>query len=204
MTSEGKTGRGDTYLKGAIGEDDEAAARTDTYLGERYRRIVKRRGRLKALVAVARSILVIIWQLLADPAARFGDFGPDYHSNKAVIERRLRNHIAQLTAMGYRVTLNPPPRPPNTHQRNHTRLRSSAGSLSPAHSPWVILRVGHVPRSPCHLRPLPRPPVGHLNGANLSSTRTPAGHAPGVGNYVTAGGELRDGQPLKPGELRDR
>ena len=46
--------------------------------------------------------------------------------------------------------------------------------------------------------------MGHLNGANLSSTSTPAGHAPGVGNYVTEGGELRDGQPLKPEELRDR
>jgi transposase len=45
--------------------------------------------------------------LLADPAARFRDLGPDYHTNKAVIERRLRNHIAQLTAMGYRVTLEP-------------------------------------------------------------------------------------------------
>jgi transposase len=107
VTRAGKTGRGNPYLKGALGEAAAAAARTDTFLGERYRRIVKRRGRLKALVAVARSILVIIWHLLADPTARFRDLGPDYHTNKAVIERRLRNHIAQLTAMGYRVTLEP-------------------------------------------------------------------------------------------------
>jgi transposase len=107
VTRAGKTGRGNPYLKGALGEAAAAAARTNTFLGERYRRIVKRRGRLKALVAVARSILVIIWHLLADPAARFRDLGPDYHTNKAVIERRLRNHIAQLTAMGYRVTLEP-------------------------------------------------------------------------------------------------
>ena len=105
VTRAGKTGRGNPYLKGALGEAAAAAARTNTFLGQRYRRIVKRRGRLKALVAVARSILVIIWHLLADPAARFRDLGPDYHTNKAVIERRLRNHIAQLTAMGYRVTL---------------------------------------------------------------------------------------------------
>ena len=107
VTRAGKTGRGNPYLKGALGEAAAAAARTDTFLGERYRRIVKRRGRLKALVAVARSILVIIWHLLADPAARFRDLGPDYHTNKAVIERRLHNHIAQLTAMGYRVTIEP-------------------------------------------------------------------------------------------------
>jgi len=107
VTRAGKTGRGNPYLKGALGEAAAAAARTDTFLGERYRRIVKRRGRLKALVAVARSILVIIWHLLADPAARFRDLGPDYHTNKAVIERRLRNHVAHLTAMGYRVTIEP-------------------------------------------------------------------------------------------------
>ena len=107
VTRGGKTGRGNPYLKGALGEAAAAAARTDTFLGERYRRIVKRRGRLKALVAVARSILVIIWHLLADPAASFRDLGPDYRTNKAVIERRLHNHIAQLTAMGYRVTVEP-------------------------------------------------------------------------------------------------
>ncbi len=107
VTHGGKTGKGNPYLKGALGEAAAAAARTDTFLGERYRRLVKRRGKLKALVAVARSILVIIWHLLADPAARFRDLGPDYHTSRVAIERRLRNHIAQLTAMGYRVSLEP-------------------------------------------------------------------------------------------------
>jgi hypothetical protein len=50
-------------------------AKTDIFLGERYRRLVKRRGKLKALVAVARSILVIVWPLLANPTARFHDLG---------------------------------------------------------------------------------------------------------------------------------
>jgi transposase len=101
----GKTGKGNPYLKGALGEAAVAAAKTNTFLGERYRRIVKRRGKLKALVAVARSILRIIWQLLSDPTARFFDLGPDYHTNRVATERKVRNHIAQLTAMGYRVTL---------------------------------------------------------------------------------------------------
>jgi transposase len=107
VTRAGKTGKGNPYLKGALGEAAAAAAKTDTFLGERYRRLVKRRGKLKALVAVARSILVIIWHLLANPAARFRDLGPDYHTNRIAIERRLRNHIGQITAMGYRVTLEP-------------------------------------------------------------------------------------------------
>jgi transposase len=107
VTRAGKSGKGNPYLKGALGEAAAAAAKTDTFLGERYRRIAKRRGKLKALVAVARSILVIIWHLLANPAARFRDLGSDYHTNKTVIEKRLRNHIAQLTAMGYRVSIEP-------------------------------------------------------------------------------------------------
>ena len=103
----GKTGKGNPYLKGALGEAAAAAARTDTFLGERYRRLVKRRGKLKALVAVARSILVIVWQLLSDPTARFHDLGPDYHTSRVVTERKIRNHIAHLTAMGFHVTLQP-------------------------------------------------------------------------------------------------
>src|SRR5450631_1581302 len=77
----GKTGKGNPYLKGALGEAAAAAARTDTFLGERYRRIVKRRGKLRALVAVARSILVIVWHLLADPAVCFRELGPGHYAS---------------------------------------------------------------------------------------------------------------------------
>jgi transposase len=103
----GKSGKGNPYVKGALGEAAAAAAKTDTFLGERYRRIVKRRGKLKALVAVARSILVIIWNLLSNPNARFHDLGSDYHTRRADTERKVRNHLAQLTALGYKVTLEP-------------------------------------------------------------------------------------------------
>ena len=107
LTRGGKTGKGNPYLKGTLGDAAAAAAKTNTFLGERYRRIVKRRAKLKALVAVARSILVIVWHLLTDSAARFHDLGSDYHTRRIDLERRMRNHIAQLTAMGYRVTLEP-------------------------------------------------------------------------------------------------
>jgi transposase len=101
----GRTGKGNPYLKGVLGEAAAAAARTSTFLGERYRRIVKRRGKLKALVAVARSILVIIWQLLADPTARYHDLGPDYYASRVNKDRRARSHIRQLEALGFTVTL---------------------------------------------------------------------------------------------------
>ena len=107
VTRCGNTGKGNPYLKGALGEAAAATAKTDTFLGERYRRIVKRRGKLTALVAVARSILVIVWQLLSDPSARFFDLGSNYHASRTNIERRMRNHIAQLAAMGFQVTVEP-------------------------------------------------------------------------------------------------
>ena len=78
----GKTGKGNPYLKGVLGEAAAAAAKTDTFLGARYRRLVKRRGKLKALVAVARSILTIVWHLLADPTSRYHDLGVDYHTHR--------------------------------------------------------------------------------------------------------------------------
>src|SRR5512143_3364094 len=105
VTRGGKIGKGNPYLKGALGDAAAAAAKTDTFLGERYRRIVKRRGKLKALVAVARSILVIIWQLLADPTARYHDLGSDYYTSRTNTDRRARSHIRQLEALGFTVTL---------------------------------------------------------------------------------------------------
>jgi transposase len=103
----GRTGKGNPYLKGALGQAAAAAARTDTFLGERYKRIVKRRGKLKALVAVARSILVIIWHLLTNRAARFRDLGPGWHASRIDKEKKTRNHVRQLEALGFTVTLAP-------------------------------------------------------------------------------------------------
>ncbi len=103
----GKTGKGNPYLKGVLGEAAVAAAKTNTFLGERYRRIVKRRGKLKALVAVARSILTIVWHLLADPTRRFQDLGADYHTTRINRGRKIRNLVRQLEALGQTVTLQP-------------------------------------------------------------------------------------------------
>jgi transposase len=100
-----RTGKGNPYLKGVLGEAAAAAAKTHTFLGERYRRLVKRRGKLKALVAVARAILEIVWHLLANPALRFHDLGADYHDRRLDNRRRMRDHIRGLEALGYTVTL---------------------------------------------------------------------------------------------------
>ena len=103
----GPTGKGNPYLRGALGEVAAAAAKTDTFLGQRYRRLVRRRGKLKALVAVARSILVIVWHLLADPTARFHDLGADYHTSRIDTGRKTRSLVRQLEALGHTVSLQP-------------------------------------------------------------------------------------------------
>ena len=59
------------------------------------------------LCAVGRSILVIMWHLLADPAARFTDLGPGWHDEQAGRDRRIRSHLRQLQALGVDVTVNP-------------------------------------------------------------------------------------------------
>ncbi|MGH3883048.1 MAG: IS110 family transposase, partial [Pseudonocardiaceae bacterium] len=104
-TGKGSTGHGNRYLAKVLGEAAVAASKTDTFLGERYRRIARRRGKKKAIVAVGRSILVIIWHLLSDPEARFIDLGSDFHDKHTNPERKKRNHIRQLEALGYKVTL---------------------------------------------------------------------------------------------------
>jgi hypothetical protein len=57
----GRIGKENRYLKGVLGEVATAAAKADTFLGERYRRLLRGRAKQRALVAVARSILVMVW-----------------------------------------------------------------------------------------------------------------------------------------------
>ncbi|WP_412075478.1 IS110 family transposase [Streptomyces xanthophaeus] len=101
----GGIGQGNPWLRAALGEAAMAAGRTDTFLGARYKRLVKRRGHGKALVAVARSILVIVWHLLSNPDARFHDLGSDYHLRVLDSAARTRKLVHQLQALGHDVTL---------------------------------------------------------------------------------------------------
>lgn len=103
----GSTGHGNRYLARALGESALSAGRTDTFLGARYRRIARRRGKKKAMVAVGRSILVIVWHLLADPEARFEDLGPDHYDQRVSTTAKRRSHVRGLEALGYSVTLQP-------------------------------------------------------------------------------------------------
>jgi transposase len=105
-TRAGKKGQGNAWLRGALGQAALGAASTDTFLGERFNRIARRRGKTKAQVAVARSILLIIWHLLADPTARYTDLGPGYYQARTDKDKKIKNHIRQIEALlGHPITI---------------------------------------------------------------------------------------------------
>jgi len=100
----GKQKKGNSYARAAAGQAAIGAAGTDTFLGERYRRIA-RRGKAIAQVAVARSIMIIVWHLLSDPAARYRDLGPDWHARRTSRDKKIRTHIQGLQALGVTVAI---------------------------------------------------------------------------------------------------
>ena len=101
----GTTGKGNPWIASTLGEAGIGAARTKTFLGSRYRRLARRRGKQRALVAVGNSVLTIAWHLLSDPDARFTELGPDWHDRIAPL-RRKRQLIAELERLsGKKVTL---------------------------------------------------------------------------------------------------
>jgi transposase len=104
-TGRARTGRGNPYLRAALAQMAMGAAKTDTFLGERYRRLIKRMPKAKALVALQRSILVIIFHLLADPTAEFTDLGSDFYQRRIDRARRTTHLLRQLHALGYQVQL---------------------------------------------------------------------------------------------------
>jgi transposase len=95
----GQQKKGDSYARCAAGQAAVGASGTATFPGERYRRIAGRRGRKAAQTAVARSIMIIVWHLLADPAARYHDLGPDWHARRGNRDKKIRSHLRGLTAL---------------------------------------------------------------------------------------------------------
>jgi hypothetical protein len=94
-------------LRAALVEAAWAASHSlDTYLAAQFQRLRARRGDKRAAVAVAHSILTIVWHLLANPEAVFTDLGGDYFLKKN-LEREQRRADRKLEALGFTVTLTP-------------------------------------------------------------------------------------------------
>lgn len=103
----GKPTGGDPWLKAALGEVAWAVARNKApnYLTEQYKRIARRRGKYKAAVAVAHSVLVIAYYILKT-GQPYRELGADYF-NRIDTERIQRHHINRLKALGFEVELTP-------------------------------------------------------------------------------------------------
>jgi transposase len=101
----GPTGKGNRWLKGALTQAAMTTGRTKTFLGARYRRLIKRVPKKKAQVAVARNILIIAWVLICDPDARYTDLGADWHTRRHDRARTTREHVRALERLGHTVTL---------------------------------------------------------------------------------------------------
>jgi len=103
----GKTRKGSKWLRTALTEAAWAASHTKSYLGAQYHRLARRRGKKRATVAVAHSLLVIAYHLLKD-GTTFQDLGPDYFDRRDTrqLQRRL---IGCLEALGLRVSVEPLP-----------------------------------------------------------------------------------------------
>jgi transposase len=101
----GPTGRGNRWLKGHLAQAAVGAGKTKTFLGARYKRIIKHAPKKKAVVALSRNILEIAWVLINDPDARYSDLGPDWHERHLDQARKTRRHVRELERLGYAVTL---------------------------------------------------------------------------------------------------
>ena len=101
----GSTEKGNRWLKAALVESAWCAARSrDTYLSAQFWRLAHRIGKKKAAVAVAHTILVIAWHLLANDVD-YDDLGADHFTRRTDPNRRQDSLVRQLQAMGYQVTL---------------------------------------------------------------------------------------------------
>lgn len=102
----GKTRKANRWLRAALLQAARAAVRhKGSYFGAQYRRIVVRRGDKKAIVAVAHSLLVIIYHMLRD-GTTYTDLGADYFTKRNT-EAAKRRSIKQLEQLGYKVILEP-------------------------------------------------------------------------------------------------
>ena len=102
----GKTRKGDCWFRITMIEAGWGAARTkSTYLSSQYHRLAPRRGKKKAIVAIAHSLLVIVYHILKYKVP-FVDLGADYF-DKLNIEHVKRYHVKRLESLGVKVVLEP-------------------------------------------------------------------------------------------------
>jgi transposase len=96
-------GKGNPYLRVTLTEAAWAATRTKTYLAAQYRRLAARRGGKRAIIAVAHSILVIVYHILRDGTV-YEDLGQNYFDERDK-EAVIRREVRRLEKLGCKVTV---------------------------------------------------------------------------------------------------
>jgi transposase len=100
----GKTTKGSTYLRAALVQAGWAAShQKGTYLAAKYKRLVKRMGKKKALVAIGHNLLVIAYHILKQRVS-YKELGEDYFDRKYKQEQKARL-IRRLESLGLKVTV---------------------------------------------------------------------------------------------------
>lgn len=100
-----RTTKGNVWLRRALSQAAWAASRKkDSYFNAQYGRLIGRRGKKRAVVAVGHSLLVVFYHLLRDHQLQYKELGADYFDKLDPI--RLRRHLVKrLESLGYEVTL---------------------------------------------------------------------------------------------------
>jgi transposase len=117
--------KGNPWVGGTLGNIAATSARTNTFLGARYRRIAKHRGASKAIVATGNAVLTIVYHLLSDPDTRFRDLGPS-HFDQRINQHRKSPQPRHRTTGCHRPKDHDPGR-----QSRHPRIRSRLTPATP-------------------------------------------------------------------------
>lgn len=107
----GRARKGNQALRVALCEAAWAGVRkNDSYLGAQFRRFQRRFGKKaegKAIFACAHSLIVMIWNVLAEPGAVYEDLGADWFTRRDDTAAHTRRLVRQLEHLGHHVTLTP-------------------------------------------------------------------------------------------------
>ena len=127
----GKVRKGNRHLRAALGEAAFAASHTkNTYLAESYRRLERRRGKPRAIVATARKILEAAWYVLTNDVD-YRDLGPDYLARRINPDNAPADSSTNSKRSATTPPSHPPPPPDPQPAHHHLPLHHAASSAPP-------------------------------------------------------------------------
>jgi transposase len=101
----GRTRKGDRWIRAVLGEASAAASKVKgSYCQAQYRRLARRRGKKRALVAVGHSLLIAIWHVIGDDVD-YQHLGAEHFLTRVNPARQTWRLVDQLQQLGYRVQL---------------------------------------------------------------------------------------------------